>query len=183
MRPHDEPSLGAAPGARAAERSDRCADRGAIRTAIRDQIHALLKSQPFAVLCTQGDRQPYGSVVAYAFSDDLCTVVFCTPVNTRKYRLLSECDKVALVVDSRCQHLNDMMQVEAITATGRALELESGDEYDRLAALLTERHPQLRSFVAAPSSALVRVQIVRYLHVTRFQEVHQWIPDPTPLQS
>jgi hypothetical protein len=27
------------------------------------------------------------------------------------------------------------------------------------------------------------VQIVRYLHVTRFQEVHQWIPDPIPLQS
>ena len=103
-------------------------------------------------------------------------------MNTRKYRLLSACDKVALVVDSRCQHLDDMMHVEAITATGRALELEAGPQHDRWAALLTARHPQLKAFVAAPSSALFSVQIVRYLHVTRFQEVHQWIPDPAPVQ-
>jgi hypothetical protein len=44
---------------------------------------------------------------------------------------------------------------------------------------LTQRHPQLRSFVRAPSSALFRIDVVRYLHVSRFQEVHQWIPKPS----
>lgn len=150
---------------------------------IRDHIRALLEGQPFAVLCTQGQGQPYGSVIAYALSEDLRAVAFGTPVATRKYRLLSECENVALVVDSRCQHLDNMMEVEALTATGRAVELESGPEYERWAARLVARHPQLKSFVAAPSSALFRIDIVRYLHVTRFQEVHQWIPDPAPPHS
>ena len=144
--------------------------------AVREQIRALLQGQPFAVLCTQGGGQPYGSVVAYAYSDDLCSATFATPVATRKYRLLCECENVALVVDSRSQHPEDMMQVEALTATGRAVQLQAGPEYDRWATRLTARHPQLQTFVAAPSSALFRVDIVRYLHVTRFQEVHQWIP-------
>jgi nitroimidazol reductase NimA-like FMN-containing flavoprotein (pyridoxamine 5'-phosphate oxidase superfamily) len=150
---------------------------------VREQIRALLQGQPFAVLCTQGSGQPYGSVVAYAFSDDLRSLTFATPVATRKYRLLCECENVALVVDSRSQHPGDMMQVEALTATGRALQLEAGPEYDRWAATLTARHPQLQSFVAAPSSALFRVDIVRYLHVTRFQEVHQWIPSRSSQQE
>jgi nitroimidazol reductase NimA-like FMN-containing flavoprotein (pyridoxamine 5'-phosphate oxidase superfamily) len=149
--------------------------------AIRERIRALLEQQPFAVLCTQGEGQPYGSVIAFAFSEDLRSVAFCTPVATRKYRLLSECKNVALVVDSRCQHLDNMMEVAALTATGHAVQLEGGPEYERWAARLVARHPQLRAFVAAPSSALFRLDIVRYLHVTRFQEVHQWIPnDPPP---
>lgn len=151
--------------------------------AVRAQIRALLQGQPFAVLCTQGGGQPYGSVVAYAYSDDLCSVTFATPVATRKYRLLCECENVALVVDSRSQHPDNMMQVEALTATGRAVQLGAGPEYDRWATSLTARHPQLQTFVAAPSSALFRVDIVRYLHVTRFQEVHQWIPNRSSLQD
>jgi hypothetical protein len=71
-----------------------------------------------------------------------------------------------------------MMKVEAITATGRATELEPGPELDRWTALLSQRHPQLAPFFCAPSSALFRIDIVRYLHVSRFQEVRQWIPQP-----
>ena len=55
---------------------------------VRDRIRALLDEQPFAVLCTQGEGQPYGSVIAYAASEDLLAVSFATPVATRKYRLL-----------------------------------------------------------------------------------------------
>ncbi len=115
-------------------------------------------------------------MVAYAVSRDLNATTFATPVATRKFRLLCECDRVALVVDSRATFPDDMMKVEAVTATGRAVQLDPGPEFDRWAELLTTRHPQLKSFVTAPSSALFRVDITRYLHVTRFQEVHQWIP-------
>ena len=142
----------------------------------RERVQALLCGQPFAVLCTQGEGQPYGSVVAYAAGPDLCSVTFATPRATRKYHLLYECPSVALVIDSRSSCPDDMIKVEAITATGRATELEPGPEFDRWAALLSQRHPQLASFVRAPSSALFRIDIVRYLHVSRFQEVRQWIP-------
>lgn len=143
---------------------------------VRERIGRLLDEQPFAVLCTQGGGQPYGSLVGYAVSADLQAVAFATPRATRKFRLLRECDRVALVVDSRAKFPNETMKVEAITATGRAVQLNPGPEFDRWADLLTTRHPQFKSFVAAPSSALFRVDVVRYLYVTRLQETYEWFP-------
>jgi nitroimidazol reductase NimA-like FMN-containing flavoprotein (pyridoxamine 5'-phosphate oxidase superfamily) len=142
----------------------------------RDLIADLVHSEPFAVLCTQGGGQPYGSLVAFAFSPDLETFVFATPVATRKYRLLSENERVALLVDNRGRHPEEMMKVSAVTVTGRASQVEAGPGFERWAALLTARHPYLTSFVRAPSTALFRVEVARCLHVTRFQEVRQWIP-------
>ena len=55
-----------------------------------DQIRALMLEKPYAVLCTEGRGQPYGSMIAFAANQELNTVVFATPVATRKFRLLSE---------------------------------------------------------------------------------------------
>lgn len=140
------------------------------------QVQRLVEEELFAVLCTQGGGQPYGSVVAFACGPDLRTFVFCTPTATRKYRLLTECDRVALVVDNRDKFPEDMMKVGALTATGHAVRLEPGLEFDRWAGLLIKRHPYLKSFVVSPSTALFRVDVIRYLYVTRFQEVRQWLP-------
>ena len=143
---------------------------------LAERIRRLVTEQPFGVLCTQGQGQPYGSLVAFAFSDDLSYAVFATPVATRKYRLLSECDHIALVVDNRPQYPDDMMKVEAVTATGRTTEVERGARFEQYSKLLTDRHPQLASFVRASSCALFRIDIFRFFHVTRFQEVGQWVP-------
>ena len=145
---------------------------------LAERIRRLVTEQPFGVLCTQGQGQPYGSLVAFAFSDALSYAVFATPVTTRKYRLLSECAHIALVVDNRPQHPDDMMDVEAVTATGRTTEVERGPRFDQYSKLLTSRHPQLASFVSASSCALFRIDIVRFFHVSRFQEVGQWVPSP-----
>jgi nitroimidazol reductase NimA-like FMN-containing flavoprotein (pyridoxamine 5'-phosphate oxidase superfamily) len=139
-------------------------------------IRRLVVSAPFAVLCTQGQGQPYGSLVAFAFSEDLTTAVFATPQATRKYRLLSECDRMALLIDNRPKHADNMMQVEAVTVTGRATEIQPGALFERFANMLIGRHPYLKSFVWSESCALFRVDAKRFLHVCRFQEVRQWIP-------
>ncbi len=143
---------------------------------LAERIRRLVTEQPYGVLCTQGRGQPYGSLVAFAFSDDLSYVVFATPVATRKYRLLSDCDHIALVVDNRPQYPDDMMKVEAVTATGHTTEVERGPRFEQYSKLLTDRHPQLASFVRASSCALFRIDIFRFFHVTRFQEVGQWVP-------
>jgi uncharacterized protein YhbP (UPF0306 family) len=143
---------------------------------LSDRIRDLLASQPYAVLCTQGEGQPYGSVVAFAFSDDLRYAVFATPVATRKYRLLTECDHVALVIDDRATQSENLTEIQAVTVTGRAHEVGDEDEVDRWATLLVNRHPLLKSFVAARSCAVFRVDTVRFFHVSRFQEVNQWRP-------
>ena len=143
---------------------------------LRDQIVRLVREQPYAVLCTQGGGQPYGSLVALAVTADLSAAVFATPITTRKYRLLCDCDHVALVIDSRSRSSEDMMQIEAITATGRARQVSPGAEFEQEANLLVSRHPQLKGFVRSPTTAVFHVDILRYFHVTRFQEVRQWTP-------
>jgi nitroimidazol reductase NimA-like FMN-containing flavoprotein (pyridoxamine 5'-phosphate oxidase superfamily) len=168
MDPIDEPVLKVGKGA---------ADGGTPEPrSLPDRIRRLLESQPFAVLCTQGRKQPYGSVIAFAFCDDLTAAVFATSRATRKFHLLTESDRVALVVDNRGSWPGDLMQVEAITATGRARELPAGRERDRFGGLLIARHPHLRDFVNSPSSAVFRIEITRFFHVVRFQEVTQWTP-------
>jgi uncharacterized protein YhbP (UPF0306 family) len=149
---------------------------GGDQPGVEANIRRLVQRQPFAVLCTQGEGQPYGSLVAYATTRDLSTALFATPKATRKFRLLSQCDHVALVIDSRPDFPDDLMQVEGVTATGRAALVEEGPDFERWARLLTDRHPQLAHFVRAASSGLFRIEIIRYFHVSHFQEVRQWIP-------
>lgn len=74
----------------------------------------------------------------------------------------------------------ELMDVEAVTDTGRALQVPPGPDFDRWAELLIGRHPHLESFVRAESSALFRVDVIRYFHVSRFQEVRQWAPGRKP---
>ena len=140
------------------------------------RIRNLVESEHYGVLCTQGEGQPYGSVIAFAFSKDLTRAVFATPTTTRKYRLLCDSHRVALVIDSRTRFPEQMHRIEAITVTGRAEELAPGPGRDRWAQILVGRHRQLSSFVRSDTVALFRIDVTRYFHVTRFQEVRQWIP-------
>ena len=168
MTRNDEPVLDQDPG------DDHPAADGTLTLPAR--IRRLVTGQPYAVLCTHGDRHAYGSLVAFAFADDLRTAVFATPKATRKYRLLADHDRVALVIDDRAQNQGEMMDVEAVTVTGRAHEVSDVDVRRYGTELLLARHPQLKSFVAAESTALFRIEVLRFLHVVRFQEVRQWIP-------
>lgn len=145
-------------------------------TPLVERIRRLVTTQAYGVLATHGEGHAYGSLVAFAFSEDLRRAFFATPTATRKYRLLSEHDSIALVVDDRPAHVDQMMDVEAITVTGRAREVPPGPERALCAEQLVARHPQLRSFVAAESCAVFEIEVLRYLHVSRFQEVRQWVP-------
>jgi len=149
------------------------------KLSIREQIQALMIKQPYAVLCTQGGGQPYGSVIAFAVNKALNSAVFATPRATRKFRLLTECDRVSLVVDNRTGSPGDLSSIHAVTATGRAIDLEENDAEDDWQRLLVDKHPLMHDFIGAPSTAIIRVDIFRYFHVTRLQEVFQWIP-PRP---
>jgi hypothetical protein len=68
------------------------------------------------------------------------------------------------------------MEVEAVTATGLAHEVAAGPEFDQWSRLLTDRHAYLNAFVRSASCGLFRIDIIRHFHVTRFQEVRQWVP-------
>ena len=151
-------------------------ESGEVEAQTRERIRSLLDRERFAVLCTQGEGQPYGSLIALTVDETLRTAVFATSRATRKYRLLSSCDRVAFLVDDRDRHPDELMSVEAVTATGRAREISDSGERARWSELLLAGHPDFGEFLAAPSTALFCIDVVRYLHVGRFQEVRQWLP-------
>lgn len=113
--------------------------------------------------------------MAYAIDKSLKVGTFATHIETRKYRLLEECDRVALSVDNRSTIGDNLMAVESFTATGRCSR-SSAEDFDWLADLLRNRHPYLGKFITVESCVLFRIDFFRFFHVMRFQEVCQWIP-------
>jgi hypothetical protein len=168
----DEPLLDGGAGERPADEAP--------GTRTGERIRRLAESQLYGVLCTQGEGQPYGSMVAFAFTPDLGHAVFATPKATRKYTLLRQCQNVALVVNNQTEFPRDMMKIEAFTATGRVREITDPELLISPAQRLRDRHPHLAGFIAAPSTALFVIDIVRFFHVHAFQEVRQWVPSGAP---
>jgi nitroimidazol reductase NimA-like FMN-containing flavoprotein (pyridoxamine 5'-phosphate oxidase superfamily) len=136
----------------------------------RAVLRALLSEQRLAVLATQAGGRPYASLVAFAASPDLGTLVFATTRATRKYANLRDDPHVALLVDSRNVGDIDFHHAAAVTATGLVWELQEGDRAEA-ERLLLAKHPVLTGFVASPTCALLRLTVETYYLVSRFQNV------------
>lgn len=138
---------------------------------------ALLDSQQLAVLATSQQGQPYTSLVAFSFSDDLRRLIFATTRATRKFANLLAEPRVSLLIDNRSHRSSDFREAMALTAFGRASEIIGGEKPAMVADYLG-RHPELREFVSAPTCALLQVDVERYALVRRFQDVVEWDPAP-----
>ncbi len=142
------------------------------KTSIRREITALVNSQLLAVLSTHRDGQPYASLVAFAFSEDLAEIYFATARSTRKFTNIRQDRRVALLIDNRSNRSEDFHAAAAVTVIGSAVELEGQIREDSVRKYLA-RHPYLEEFVRAPTTALLKVAVSRYILVTRFQEVFE----------
>jgi nitroimidazol reductase NimA-like FMN-containing flavoprotein (pyridoxamine 5'-phosphate oxidase superfamily) len=134
------------------------------------EIKELLGSQSLGVLATQNRGQSYTSLVAFASSDDLRSLFFATTRSTRKYANLSGESRVAMLVDNRSNEASDFRWAKAVTAVGKAEELEPQRSKELLAIYLA-KHPHLEDFVSSPSCAFLRIRVSIYYMVTRFQNV------------
>ncbi|BDD85974.1 pyridoxamine 5'-phosphate oxidase family protein [Desulfofustis limnaeus] len=137
---------------------------------LRDQIGTLLASQSLAVLGTQREGQPYSSLMAFAHSDDLRTIVVATGQATRKYANIERDPRVSLFFDNRTNTSADFHRATALTALGVAAECGVG-ECTELWERYLRRHPYLQSFLRAPATSLLAITIHHYLLVSRFQQV------------
>lgn len=137
---------------------------------MRKDLRELFTAQPLAVLSTQNEGQPYASLVAFATSEDLKALFFATTRATRKYANLSSDPRVAMLVDSRSNEVSDFRWAMAVTATGRAEEVE-GQEKEKVLRIYLAKHPHLDDFVSSPSCALFKIRVERYYVATRFQNV------------
>lgn len=133
-------------------------------------LKALFASQGLAVLSTHDHGQPYSSLVAFASSEDLKSLIFATTRATRKYVNIDEDSRVSMLIDNRSNRVADFHEAMAVTATGHAEEV-MGPEKDGLLKLYLAKHPHLEDFVMSPSCGLMRLDVIRYYVVSRFQHV------------
>ena len=136
------------------------------------RVRSLLSSQKLAVLATQRGGGPYASLVAFAFTGDLKKLYFATSRSTRKFANLSAESRVALLVDSRRNVVEDFHRARAVTVLGRARDL-GGEERDKAVDFYLDRHPHLADFTRSPTCAMLEVDVERYILVGKFQRVSE----------
>ena len=137
-----------------------------------EEMRILLGSKYLGVLATSGLHGPHASLVAFASSPDLRTLVLATPMSTRKYANMLSDPRVALLVDSRSNQSFDFHAATAVTAYGRSRVVRKEKELE-LVHIYLDKHPHLVEFVHAPSCALVSIAVDRFSQVSSFQQVEE----------
>ncbi|WP_342305040.1 pyridoxamine 5'-phosphate oxidase family protein [Methanolobus sp. ZRKC5] len=135
---------------------------------LKEQINNLVKEQKLAVLASFHDDEPYTNLIAFVATDDLKHIYFVTPVATRKYSYLSISKKASLMIDNRSNKENDFKDAIAVNANGTVMEVKKTDvSMD----LYLGKHPYLKDFLLSPSSALMKLEVNRYIVASKFQNV------------
>jgi general stress protein 26 len=145
-------------------------DRQGMVFSSRNQVRELFDRQRLAVLATPEIHRPYLSLMAFAATPDLTTLVVATSKKTRKYHNLMADGRVSLLMDNRSNRALDFQEAFSVTALGTAEEVSPG-ERPPFRELFLAKHPHFSGFVDDPDSALIKIKIENYIVVSRFQEV------------
>lgn len=137
---------------------------------LKGSLRELFHAQSLAVVATLKKEQPFTNLVAFVATDDLRHLVFATSRATRKYENLKKNPRVSMTIDNRQNMASDFSDATAVMAVGVAEEV-TGSERRSLEERYLKKHPYLQSFISAPSCALIKVQVIKYDIVQRFQNV------------
>ncbi|MEJ2519926.1 MAG: pyridoxamine 5'-phosphate oxidase family protein [Desulfuromonadales bacterium] len=138
-----------------------------------DKVLKLLHEEQFGVLGTTRAGHAYTSLVAFATSADDRDLYFASTRATRKYHNLATDARVAFLIDNRGRQSLPLYEAAAVTAYGQANELTAEERPSAMQHYLA-RHPQLKSFVTAPTTALFCIRVDSYHLVERFQHVTEF---------
>ena len=134
---------------------------------LKNKIKELLDQQKLGVLATQGEKYPYNTLVAYAFSEDLRYIFFATRKHTRKYNNIMKHHHVSMLIDSRTNNVTDFEDAVALTVIAK---MESTTLLEHR-GLYLNRFLHLKDFIEDPATTIMTLKIDKYIYVQRFQEV------------
>ena len=141
---------------------------------VMDRLKGLNETERHAVLASDSDGQPYTSLIAHALSISNYSLIFATPKDSQKFRNIIKNPRVSLLLDNRMNTDEDYMAAESITIQGIARPVEKGNHWIELSEILSKKHPYLKDFIKAPSTALIEVDILYCIHVSQFQTITEW---------
>lgn len=142
----------------------------------RDLIKEMLRNESFGVLATRGDDECYTSLISFASSEDLNTLVFATPIDTKKFEMIGGNKNISILIDNRSNNEKSINDIAAVTSMGLASILKEKEEIDKWAKVLVGKHSYLDEFINAETTAIVLVDISKYYYVSSFQKVMEWSP-------
>ena len=134
---------------------------------LKNKIKDLLEKQRLSALATQGEKYPYNTLVAYAFSEDLKCIFFATMRHTRKYNNIMKHHNVCMLIDSRTNNVTDFKDAVALTVRGKVVNTTKPEHK----SLYLSRFPHLKDFIEHPNTSILTLKIEKYIYVQRFQEV------------
>jgi general stress protein 26 len=132
------------------------------------KVRELLGAQKVGVLATEYEGQPYASLVAFAATPDLGSLLFATERSTRKYMNMSVNPKATLLVDNRNEGLADVDAALAAAAMGKVEEAR-GKDWGELSEIYLEKNPDFSGFLE--SAALMRLQVDNYIVVRGLRSI------------
>jgi len=136
-------------------------------------LNKLLNSQKFGVLATQGQGQPYASLVAFVASDDFKFLAFATQRGTRKYSNMTFEPRAAILIDNRKNTAKDISSAAAVTAVGQVRKV---NKTNPLCSLLLAKHPDITDFIKSKDCAIMCLDVSSYYFVDHFQKVTEIKP-------
>jgi heme iron utilization protein len=135
-------------------------------------IKRILRSQQFGVLATESQGQPYCSLVAFAETPDLASLLFVTPRSTQKYSNALSNGKASILIDTRAGMKTDIKKTVALTAIGSIRETVA-DERDEMLIIYCSKHPSLVSFARSTENALMKISTT-YFIVASFDKTQRF---------
>lgn len=140
-------------------------------------IKEMLNHEAFGVLATNTDNECYTSLISFSVDHDLKTMVFATPKDTKKFKMIEKNKSVSILIDNRSNNENSINDIGAISSLGLARILNEKEEVKKWAKVLIDKHAYLDDFINATTTAIILVEISKYYYVTSFQEVLEWSPN------
>ncbi len=142
----------------------------------KDLIKEILENESFGVLATGGEDECYTSLISFASNEGLNTLVFATPIDTKKFDMIRENENISILIDNRSNNEKSINDIAAVTSMGLARILKEKEEIEKWSQVLVAKHSYLDEFISAETSAIVLVDISNYYYVSSFQEVMEWSP-------
>ena len=135
-------------------------------------VRNVLKTQNLGVLATFGEQYPYTSLVGFVEGEDEKNIIFPTSKKTRKYTNLTRRPEISILINTGENRHSDFKVAAAVTAFGKAIEVTL---QERVLAkeLYLKKFPFLEDFVNDPACAFIKVDVKKYVVVTRFQEINE----------
>jgi general stress protein 26 len=137
------------------------------------KVYEIMTSQQFGVLATIENNLPHTSIIAFSITNNLKTILFITPLESRKYKNIVANPNVSLLVDHRPSNSKLISESYALSAIGTAkkVDLQGATATKELFAFC---HADLAEKLNNPEYALMSLSVKKYEVVNGLTDVTEY---------